>query len=413
MRILITNTGPWGTGSGTVADGVMNELRRRGYEVLAFFPDSGFPSAEYDKYYNKKSHYKIAKFPVNYKGTNLYTFPLIIPDPNPRNYADAWTFKDMSQRELAAYFGYMSEKLLVILEEFCPDVIECQHIWAIDYLLKELGYEYICVAHHSDQLGYKYDKRMAEYAKKSAHDAQYIFAISDYVRQEVIDMYGVENNKVVNVKNGYDQSVFHPFNVNYSKVLAEFGLSEYEGLPIITFCGKVSATKGIDVLLKANHIIQAKTKTLILVLGRGELTTFSEEEQKKFHMENVVLLGHRTPDELAKLHNIASLSVLPSRNEGFGIAALEAMGCGIPLVATRTGGLPSFAVGELVEPGNHIQLANSILKILNLSEKEYDKLSNQAYHVAQSYSWSNIVNKRMPYYLKVAELNRSKMGAIG
>ena len=45
MRILLTNTGPWGTGSGTVADGVMQELTRRGHEVMAFFSDIGWPGA--------------------------------------------------------------------------------------------------------------------------------------------------------------------------------------------------------------------------------------------------------------------------------------------------------------------------------------------------------------------------------
>ena len=91
MRVLITNTGPWGTGSGTVADGVMKELRRRGHKVMAFFPDTGFPGTDYQKYYGDKDTYRIVKYTVTYNGIYLYTFPLIIPDPNPRNYEYAWT----------------------------------------------------------------------------------------------------------------------------------------------------------------------------------------------------------------------------------------------------------------------------------------------------------------------------------
>lgn len=54
MRILITNTGPWGTGSGTVADGIMKELKRRDHKVMAFFPDSGRGHIGYIEYGGKR-----------------------------------------------------------------------------------------------------------------------------------------------------------------------------------------------------------------------------------------------------------------------------------------------------------------------------------------------------------------------
>lgn len=208
MRVLITNTGPWGTGSGTVADGVMKELKRRGHEAKAFFPDSGFPGAENEKYYGNRETYHIVPFPVNYNEIDLYTFPLIIPDPNPRNYVNAWTFKDLSPEQLEAYFQYMASELQDVIEEFNPDVIECQHIWALDHILSQLGIPYLCVAHHSDQLGYLYDERMQEIATNSAQQAEYIFAISNYVKDEVISLYGVSPDKVIVTGNGYDQSSF-------------------------------------------------------------------------------------------------------------------------------------------------------------------------------------------------------------
>jgi glycosyltransferase involved in cell wall biosynthesis len=115
-------------------------------------------------------------------------------------------------------------------------------------------------------------------------------------------------------------------------------------------------------------------------------------------MKNVVMMGHQTPEVLAAFHNIARLSVLPSRSEGFGIAALEAMGCGAPMVATRTGGLANLVVGGLVPIGDHRELARKILDILNLSEKEHQKLSDQAYKRAHEYSWKKIVKQRLKIY---------------
>ncbi|PKM60939.1 MAG: glycosyltransferase family 1 protein [Firmicutes bacterium HGW-Firmicutes-4] len=409
MRILITNTGPWGTGSGTVADGVMTELKRRGHQVMAFFPDSGFPGNGYEKYYGDEETYRIVKFPVVHKGVPLYTFPLIIEDPNPRNHKDAWTFKDLSEEELDAYFSYMKEELEKVIADFQPDVIECQHIWALDHLLHQMDQRYICVAHHSDQLGFHYDQRMQQRTIQSAKKADYIFAISDYVKEEVLGLYDVEPEQVIVTGNGYDQTIFTPNqHLNWQTVMVEMGYPDLEDYPFITFCGKISKTKGIDVLLEANKLIQEKTKAYLLIMGSGNLDTLSNSEREKLDLDNVLFLGQRSQRQLALLHNIARLSVLPSRSEGFGIAALEAMGCKKPVVVTRVGGLSSFAVGKVVEPDNVNELAAGILEILNMDERRYQAICQKAYTTARHYSWENIVHIRLQYYQKNFDGQRIK-----
>jgi len=289
------------------------------------------------------------------------------------------------------------------LRRFNPDVIECQHIWALDHILSQLGIPYLCVAHHSDQLGYLYDERMQEIATNSAQQAEYIFAISNYVKDEVISLYGVSPDKVIVTGNGYDQSIFKPMkDLNRAKVLSDLGINTQEDYPIITFCGKISYTKGVDVLLRANKLIQAKKKTYLFIAGSGNLENFSEEDRCNFCFENVIFLGHRNQKELALLHNIAAFSVLPSRNEGFGIAALEAMGCRKPIVVTNVGGMPSFAVGKVVESENEEALANAILALLNTPQKEYDLLCELSLETALYYSWERIVDIRETYYKEIA-----------
>ncbi len=408
MRVLLTNTGPWGTGSGTVAEGVLQEIKKKQIPVKALFPDSGFSGQGYEHYYSSPDLYKIVPFPATYGGVNLYTFPLIIPDPNPRNYNNAWTFKKLNSAELRAYFGYLKEELKKVLDVFKPDVVECQHIWAIDYILHELGYDYICTAHHSDQMGFIYDERMQEYARESAWKASYIFAISDFVNKEVQDLYKVEPEKVITIPNGYDQNKFYAYEANRESILNKHGIENKNTMPIITFCGKVSRTKGLDILLKANKILQKEIKALLIIMGSGELDNFSDKELEGTSLENVFFLGHRSPQELADFHNISTLSVLPSRSEGFGIAALEAMGCGLPLVVTNVGGLASFAVGQVVPKENPQALAEAILSILEMPEDSYLSLSEEASKVAQKYSWKSMVEIRMPYYQEVAFLNQKR-----
>jgi len=299
LRILFTNTGPWGTGSATVVDGVMKDLLRRGHEVRVIFPDSGFESPENKKYYDHPDRFCILKFPV------------IITDPHPRNYRHAWTFKDLTDSQLESYMDYFGDFAGRVIEKFAPDIIECQHIWIMDYVIERMGHRYISTAHHSDQMGFRYDPRMRSYAEEAAKKASHIFAISEYVKNEVLGMYPVVTDKVSVMPNGYDQTVFRRKRVNREKLLTENGLPHEKDIPVITFAGKISKTKGVDFLLKANKIIQKKTEALLLVFGAGDFEDVLDKElADEYEFKNVFVMGHRTHEDLCSFHNIARVSVL-------------------------------------------------------------------------------------------------------
>ena len=380
-------------------------MMRQGHEVKILFPDCHFESMDMDKYYGHPEVYHIWEFPIKRGDVELYTFPLIIPDPHPRNYRHAWTFKDMSDRQLGLYMSEFTTQIGGIIESFKPDIIECQHIWAMDHAIMELGYTYLSAAHHSDQLGFLSDQRMRSYAIRAARCAEYILAISDFVRDEVLELYPVKPERVLPTGNGYNQETFYPRRVNRRRLLAEYRLDIPDDAPIVTFTGKISKTKGVDILLLANRIIQQQLETHILLFGAGELEDVLDEDKLgQYCLDNIHVMGHQLFDTLAKFHSIARISVLPSRSEGFGIAALEAMGCGTPLVVTRTGGPDKFAIGRVVEKENPEQLANAILGVLSLSLDEHHALSRAAYREAHKFSWKSIVEKRLDLYEKVRRI---------
>lgn len=402
MRILFTNTGPWGTGSSTVVDAISKEMMRKGHKVKVFFPDCRFESADLHKYYGNPDVYHIWEFPIKQGDIELYTFPLIIPDPHPRNYSNAWTFKDMSEKQFDFYMSEFKTQIESIIERFKPDIIESQHIWAMGHAIMELGHPYIMVAHHSDQMGFMIDQRMRPYAIKAAQSAEYILAISNFVRDEVLQLYPVEPERVLSTGSGYNKEIFYPRRVNREKLLADFKLIIPEHVPIITVAGKFSKTKGIDILLLANQTIQQHREVHFLLFGAGELQDVLDENKSHLYcLDNVHVMGHQSFDTLAKFHSIASVSVLPSRSEGFGIGALEAMGCGAPLVVTQTGGPEEFAVGKVVEKENPEQLANAILDILSLSLDEHRALCRAAYQKAQRFSWESVTERRLELYERV------------
>ena len=401
MKILITNTGPWGTGSFTVAKAITEEFLKLGHQVKLFFPDAKVPCSESDHYYNNPDTYEIWQFPLKHKDFSLDSFPLIIPDPHPRN-AKGKTLLELSKKESDFYFQEFEKKITKVLEDFQPDIIECQHIWAFDQIIKKFNYPFICVAHHSDQLGFKYHKTIRPKVIESAKQAQFIFAISDYVKKEVVSLYNVPDDKVIVIKNGFDKEVFYPKKLNREKVLQDLQLSIPPDATIVSFAGKISLTKGIDLLLKANKLISKDKNIHFLVLGAGDIDDLlSEEEKKECCFKHMHFLGHRSAKTLAEIHNICDYSVLPSRSEGFGIACLESMACGLPVIATKIGGLEELAVGKIIPSESSQKLAEAVIEFSIMPKEELKKLSEKALSKAKEYSWKRIAKQRLNYYKKV------------
>lgn len=396
MNILHTMTGSWGTGSGTVVEALAKAFTEQGHRMAVLYPDL---NALPDLRHAPEVQHEIWEFPIEERGVELYTFPLMIADPNPRNVDKAWTFRDLTEAQLALYISSFQQRFAEVVRVFEPDVIECHHIWAMPYAVSQLGHQYLCTAHHSDQMGFVFDERIRPYAIEAAQNAYHIFAVSEGTRAEVIDYYGVAEDNVTVVANGYDQEVFYPREVHREVLFQEFELAIPDDAPIVTFAGKLSRTKGIDTLLLANRQIQQQRDVHFILFGAGQLEEALDDHLRdQYSLKNIHFLGHKQYETIARFHNVARLSVMPSRTEGFGIAGLEAMGCGLPLVLTRTGGLDAYAVGAVVEPEDDAALADAILRILALSEDEYQALSYAAYEAARKFSWDALAEKRLSYY---------------
>ena len=362
MRILITNTGPWGTGSFTVAKGLLDAFLEMGHRAKLFFPDSEEPSPELDYYYSRPEIYEIWKQPIAGNDIRIDSFPLIITDPHPRN-PHGNTYKDLSDKELQLYLTAFEERIKPVLTEFQPDIVECQHIWAYDHVINKLGYPYLATTHNSDQMGFRYDPRMRPLAIDSAKHAKFIISISKQNREDVLSLYDLGPEKVIYIQNGYDHNVFKQMNLNRKEVLNEFKLDIPEDAFIVNFAGKLSKTKGIDTVLQAKYLLDNYEKLHLIIMGSGKLEKALEGVSlETISTKNVHFVGHQTLANVARLHNISDISMMPSRTEGFGLSCLEAMGCGLPIIVSRCGGPEDFAVGEVIDRENSQQLAEAILK---------------------------------------------------
>jgi glycosyltransferase involved in cell wall biosynthesis len=401
MKILMTHSVSWGSGSGAVIDGIIPELEALGHEVKVFFPELRVQSESTERYYESPNRYRPLRFPRQHGGVYFQTYPLLSKDPGPRALGEIKTYKQLSTKEFKAFRDMLMQELRATLESFKPDIIEVHHIWLMGYLVSKLGRPYVCTTHNVDQIAFKADKRMRKYARICAQNAEWIFALSPENKADILKLYDVPESKVVVMEQGYDNHAFYPTSVHRSQLFASTNLEASLNLPVVIYSGKVSKIKGVDILLKANVYLQKTTPCLLLIFGTGDLASVLGRQPKKSEMTHVHVMGHQSPAILAKYFNVAKLAVIPSRKEGFGITALEAMGCSVPLVAARVGYLPRIVVGELVAPENPQALAAGISKILQMPETEYRKLKILAYEQSLRFTWKKNVEMRLFYYDKM------------
>ena len=146
----------------------------------------------------------------------------------------------------------------------------------------------------------------------------------------------------------------------------------------VLYVGRLEPVKGVPLLLEAAQLVVQKCPGVRFLLAGSFHPTLPREDIdamiRRYSLQNQVeQLGHISQLKLAGLYSKASLCVVPSHYESFGLVALEAMAYGIPVIAAQTGGLPEViengSTGLLVPPGNANALATAISELLGDPEE--------------------------------------------
>ena len=153
-------------------------------------------------------------------------------------------------------------------------------------------------------------------------------------------------------------------------------------VPTIISVGSLTEQKGYDVLMSALNILDDKGYNFnYIIAGEGNKRDFIESKIAEYDLSNKVkLLGRR--DDVSSLLSISDIFVLSSKWEGLPGVVIEAMAEGLPVIATNVGGVNEIIDdgkdGFIVQPNDPEAIANKIIDVLNLSEKEKDLLSENA-----------------------------------
>ena len=211
-----------------------------------------------------------------------------------------------------------------------------------------------------------------------------IFAPSEYVQQKVIKRFNAR--RVIVTPNGVDTSRFQP-----DARQETFTFPKH----YILFVGSLQPRKNLQALLHAWQTIKDEFEQLWLVVAGDAGTVFNNI--KLDADERVRFLGYAPDTDLPGLYARATLFVLPSLDEGFGLPALEAMACGTPIIVSNGGALPETVgdAGLIFDLNTSDDLVHAIRQVLCdqnlrscLQEKGLTRVKNFSWQRTAELVWN-------------------------
>lgn len=238
-------------------------------------------------------------------------------------------------------------------------------------------------------------KHFEKYCLKKLSKVEAIITISEFSKKEIINLLGLSPAKIHVTYLGVDQK-FMP------------GEKGMEGLPkeYVLFLGNLEPRKNLQTLLRAYQSLPGNLRERYPMVIAGASGWHTQELKKALHLiqdrEKPILTGYVPQQLLPDLYRGASLFVYPSFYEGFGLPVLEAMACGIPVVASNTSSLPEVVgeTGILINPYDADELRDAIGKVLE-DPGQRKEMSERGLERAKLFSWDKCARETLSVYQEV------------
>jgi|Deesub1362A_J573_1020465.scaffolds.fasta_scaffold00364_23 hypothetical protein len=245
---------------------------------------------------------------------------------------------------------------------------------------------------------------------RTAWDA--VIAVSHFIKREMVRS-GYPAHRVKTIHHGIELERFAPVGeAERKRILARY--PALRGRRVVFHPARMSLAKGSDVVVKAFARIRERLPEAYLVLaGTRETVDWGSYQNREIRLvntlirelglENDVLIKFFPWDEIADVYRVADLAVYPSIfEEPFGLAMLEAMASGTPIVVTRSGGMPEVIEdgfsGFVVPPRDHRALAERSLFILENPDEAARLAANGLRRVRERFASAIMVENTLDFY---------------
>ena len=331
MRILhVLAQLPTRTGSGVYYSNMVEEFKKYNHDQRAIFAyQDDFKWNTLDEEHQYAVEFKSEEVP----------FPIVgMSDVMPY---DNTLYSNMTDEMMALWKKAFRKRLERAREEFDPDLIFAHHLWILTSMTRDVfpDKKVIGICHNTDLRQARINPHIKEEHVKNIHRLDYVFSISEEQKDEIVEIYGLDRDKIINVGGGYNQNIFYPPEEK-----------TYADKIRLAFCGKIDPSKGVYELIEAYKSLGLEDVTLDII---GTPIGENKEKIKRYIGDDTSIRVYNVKNQVALGEEFRKkdIFILPSYYEGLGLVAIEALACGLYVVVTEIEALRSLLGDEINKSG--------------------------------------------------------------
>lgn len=318
---------PGSTGSGIFLLAIQEAAAKKRYQQAVI---AGVSQNETDAY--RKCLGDAAFYPVQFD-SELLPFPVVgmsdvMPYPSTR-------YRDMTDEMMDQWSRAFQATLRKAVDAFRPDLILAHHLWLLSALTKRTvqGIPVFGICHGTCLRQLKLAERFASLAKEGCRELDGIFALNIFQKEQIMDSYGIEEERIVVTGAGYHRHIFYP------------PPEKAPGPTVkLVYAGKLSYSKGVSSLIRVYGKLVEKGLSLELHLvgsGTGEVEKRMREMAASAGGK-IVFHGPVPQEYLGDIFRSMDMLVLPSFYEGMPLVVIEALASDLRVVTTDLPGVKEY-----------------------------------------------------------------------
>lgn len=249
----------------------------------------------------------------------------------------------------------------------------------------------------------RYLKIFSEHIPKIIPQCDGIITVSNYSKKDIIETFNFPEDKVY-VTHLAGEDIYKPLD----KVISKYIAKKYYSIngDFILYVGGFSPRKNIVGLIESFSkllCIYKKDIKLVIAGKRGKSYDIYKKRAEELHISDKVLFpGFVSIDHLPYIYNSSQLFVYPSFYEGFGLPPIEAMSCGVPVIASNVTSVPEVVGdgGLLINPKDIDNLCDSMFRVLS-DEDLRKNLIALGLSKASNLSWDKTANETISAYSRI------------
>ncbi|MFB5193646.1 glycosyltransferase family 4 protein [Neobacillus sp. KR4-4] len=213
-----------------------------------------------------------------------------------------------------------------------------------------------------------------------------ILTVSNATKADLIDIYGVSEDKITVVYNGVDSEVYNKkiLDEEKTRVKKKYGLPE----KFFLYFGGIRKHKNVDNIIRAYAMLDAKDKEEIKLVITNGSNSLKQLVCELGEDNNVIFTGFIDDTDKVAIYQLAMISMFVSFYEGFGIPIIEAMAAGTPVITSNTSSMPEAAgdAALLVNPYSVEEISQAMKRLIS-DPTLYNELVLRGYKNARRFDW--------------------------